>query len=294
MAAGQFTREAIAVVKNRQFIEFCDRAGDRVTATLYRDVIEPDERFHHQLGRTLLLRVGDDGGGPGAGAPGGGPHARPGGGAPDGGAQDRGHPPRPRLLMDVDPAAREFAAAVSRPDGQIELARAALIIAKSEYPDPRRRGLSRPARCARRRARTSRAIGDPLGQLHRLRECLFEEEGFSGNSEDYADPRNSYLNDVLDRRLGIPITLSLVLIEVGRRLGLEMEGIGLPGHFITGARVDGEQVLLDPFNRGAILTAEGCREVVARALGQPVELGPEHFAPVTNRQFLARMLRTSR
>ena len=56
MAAGQFTREAIAVVKNRQFIEFCDRAGDRVTATLYRDVIEPDERFHHQLGRTLLLR----------------------------------------------------------------------------------------------------------------------------------------------------------------------------------------------------------------------------------------------
>jgi regulator of sirC expression with transglutaminase-like and TPR domain len=108
--------------------------------------------------------------------------------------------------------------------------------------------------------------------------------------EDYADPRNSYLNDVLDRRLGIPITLSLVLIEVGRRLGLEMEGIGLPGHFITGARVDGEQVLLDPFNRGTILTAEGCSEVVARALGQPVELGAEHFAPVTNRQFLARML----
>ena len=56
VAAGQFTREAVAVVKNRQFIEFCDRAGDRVTATLYRDVIEPDERFHHQLGRTLLLR----------------------------------------------------------------------------------------------------------------------------------------------------------------------------------------------------------------------------------------------
>ena len=192
--------------------------------------------------------------------------------------------------MDVDPAAREFAAAVSRPDGQIELARAALIIAKSEYPTlDVEANLDRLDALARR-ARTSRAVGDPLGQLHRLRECLFEEEGFSGNSEDYADPRNSYLNDVLDRRLGIPITLSLVLIEVGRRLGLEMEGIGLPGHFITGARVDGEQVLLDPFNRGTILTAEGCSEVVARALGQPVELGPEHFAPVTNRQFLARML----
>src|SRR5215831_5536676 len=58
VAAGQFTREAIAVVKNRQFIEFCDRAGDRVTATLYRDVIEPDERFHHELGRSLLMRFG--------------------------------------------------------------------------------------------------------------------------------------------------------------------------------------------------------------------------------------------
>ena len=192
--------------------------------------------------------------------------------------------------MDVDPAARELAAAVSRPDPQIDLTRAALIIAKSEYPT-----LDVPAYLDRldalaRRARTSGAIGDPLGQLHRLRECLFEEEGFSGNSEDYADPRNSYLNDVLDRRLGIPITLSLVLIEVGRRVGLQMEGIGLPGHFITGARVDGEQVLLDPFNRGAILTADGCSEVVARALGQPVELGAEHFAPVTKRQFLTRML----
>lgn len=192
--------------------------------------------------------------------------------------------------MDVDPATRELAVAVSRPDGQIDLTRAALIIAKSEYPTLDVQAYLDRLDALARRARTSRAIGDPLGQLHRLRECLFEEEGFSGNSEDYADPRNSYLNDVLDRRLGIPITLSLVLIEVGRRLGLEMEGIGLPGHFITGARVDGEQVLLDPFNRGAILTTEGCSEVVARALGQPVELGAEHFAPVTNRQFLARML----
>jgi regulator of sirC expression with transglutaminase-like and TPR domain len=192
--------------------------------------------------------------------------------------------------MDADPAAREFAAAVSRPDGQIDLTRAAFIVARGEYPDLDVAAYLDRLDALARRARTSRALGDPLGQLHRLRECLFEEEGFSGNSEDYADPRNSYLNDVVDRRLGIPITLSLVLIDVGRRLGLEIEGIGLPGHFITGARVDGEQVLLDPFNRGAILTPEACREVVARALGQPVELGPEHFAPVTNRQFLTRML----
>ena len=134
---------------------------------------------------------------------------------------------------------------------------------------------------------------DALGRLHRLREYLFEELGFSGDRDDYFDPRNSHLNEVLNRRLGIPITLSLVLIEVGRRLDLEMEGIGLPGHFITGARIAGEQVLLDPFNRGALLTAESCRELVEpgpraagaaragalRAGGQPAVPGPDARQP---------------
>ena len=86
------------------------------------------------------------------------------------------------------------------------------------------------------KAHGSRRSTDPLGRLHRLREYLFVEQGFAGNREDYYDPRNSFLNDVLDRRQGIPITLSLVLIEVGKRLGLAVEGIGLPGHFIAGAR----------------------------------------------------------
>jgi regulator of sirC expression with transglutaminase-like and TPR domain len=192
--------------------------------------------------------------------------------------------------MDADPKLSELEWAVARPDPEIELARSALILAKSEYAALDVEAyLDRLAALARR-ARSPRVTGDPLGQLHRLRECLFEDEGFSGNAEDYSDPRNSFLNDVLDRRLGIPITLSLVLIDVGRRLGLEMEGIGLPGHFITAARVGGEQLLLDPFNGGTILTAEGCNDVVTRALGRSVELGPEHFAPVTNRQFLTRML----
>ncbi len=131
---------------------------------------------------------------------------------------------------------------------------------------------------------------DPLGRLHRLREYLFEEQGFAGNSDDYFDPRNSYLNDVLDRRLGIPITLSLVLIEAGRRLGLQMEGIGLPGHFVTGARVGGEHVLLDAFNGGSILTGEACGDLVARAVGRPIDLSVEQFVPVSKRQFLIRVL----
>ncbi len=192
--------------------------------------------------------------------------------------------------MDTDPSLREFAREVSRPDPGIDLARAALVLARSEYPDldigaylGRLAALAQGAAPARRTA-------DPLERLHRLREYLFEEQGFAGNSEDYFDPRNSYLNEVLDRRLGIPITLSLVLIEVGRRLGLQMEGIGLPGHFITGACVGGEHVLLDPFNAGTVLTGEACGELVARALGRPVELTAKQFVAVTKRQFLARML----
>lgn len=192
--------------------------------------------------------------------------------------------------MDPDPSLAEFREAVGRPDGEIRLARVALLIAAGEN---RRldldKYLTRLGALAEG-AEPARRAADPLERLHRLREYLFEELGFAGDRTDYFDPRNSYLNEVLERRRGIPITLSLVLIEVGRRLGLEMEGIGLPGHFITGARVRGEQVLLDPFNRGALLTVEGCGAVVRRALGRAVRLTPEHFAPVTNRQFLTRLL----
>jgi regulator of sirC expression with transglutaminase-like and TPR domain len=192
--------------------------------------------------------------------------------------------------MDPDPSLAEFSVVVDRPDDQIELARAALLIAAAEHP-----GLDVDAHLGRlaalaEEAGPARRAADALGRLHRLREHLFEELGFAGDRDNYFDPRNSHLNEVLDRRLGIPITLSLVLIEVGRRLDLEMEGIGLPGHFITGARIAGEQVLLDPFNRGALLTTESCRDLVGRALGRTVRLTPEHFAPVGNRQFLARML----
>ena len=192
--------------------------------------------------------------------------------------------------MHPDPSLAEFAAAVGGPDGEIRLARAALLIAAAEQP-----GLDVDRYLARLddladAALPARRAADALSRLHRLREFLFEELGFAGDRSDYFDPRNSHLNEVLDRRLGIPITLSLVFIEVGRRLGLQIEGIGLPGHFITGARIAGEHVLLDPFNRGAVLTVEACGQVVRQALGRPVRLLPEHFAPVEYRQFLTRML----
>ena len=192
--------------------------------------------------------------------------------------------------MIADPPLREFAELTGRPDGRVDLARAALAIARWEYP-----GLDVDAYLERldalaRGVDGARRSTDPVGRLHRLREYLFVEQGFAGNREDYYDPRNSFLNDVLDRRQGIPITLSLVLVEVGKRLGIAVEGIGLPGHFIAGARLGDSQILLDPFNAGALLTPEACEELVGRALGRKVALNPENFAGVTRRQFLARML----
>jgi regulator of sirC expression with transglutaminase-like and TPR domain len=192
--------------------------------------------------------------------------------------------------MSDDTALDAWTAEVERPDADISLARAALELSRIEHPDldvdlylGRLDGLA---------GEIGRSRGDasPVERLHGLREYLFEELGFKGNRADYYDPRNSFLSDVLDRRMGIPISLSLVLVEVGRRIGLPMEGIGLPGHFITGVRLDDAPILLDPFHGGAILTPEACRELVSKALGKRVRLTEASFAPVGHRQFLTRML----
>lgn len=189
----------------------------------------------------------------------------------------------------MDQELRGFAELVGMPEDTLDLALGALLVARIEHP-----GLS-PASALMRLEELATGSGvarepDPVKALHRLREFLFEEEGFAGNAEDYYDPRNSCLNDVLERRLGIPITLSVVLMEVGRRVGLSIQGVGLPGHFLVRADVGSEPVLLDPFDGGAVVTHERAADLVARALGRRVPLGAEHFAPVTKRQILVRML----
>jgi len=192
--------------------------------------------------------------------------------------------------MSADASLEAWTAEVDRPDRDISLAGAALALSRIEHPElDAGRYLERLDELAEATARV-RGAASPVERLHGLREYLFEEQGFKGNRSDYFDPRNSFLSDVLDRRVGIPISLSLVLIEVGRRLDLPMEGIGLPGHFITGVRLDDAPILLDPFHGGAILTPEACRELVSKALGKRVRLTEASFAPVGNRQFLARML----
>jgi regulator of sirC expression with transglutaminase-like and TPR domain len=121
---------------------------------------------------------------------------------------------------------------------------------------------------------------------------LFVEEGFAGNAEDYGDPRNSLLPDVLTRKLGIPITLAVVCIEVGRRAGIALEGVGMPGHFLV--RVPNTGHLLDVFDRGRRLDRAACAELYRRATGSTTPFGPHLLPRVSTREILLRMLENLR
>ncbi len=119
---------------------------------------------------------------------------------------------------------------------------------------------------------------------------LFEELGFSGNTERYYDARNSFLHEVLDRRLGIPISLSVLAIAVGERCGLTVRGVGLPGHFIAKLIDGGEEILFDPFHGGALLTPTACRELVGSAAGRPFAASPADLRTTPNGVIATRML----
>ena len=199
-----------------------------------------------------------------------------------------------------DPAtlAQAFAALVGQEveDESIDLVRAALAIAQSEYPKLDAHAYSaRIDDLARRVKRLVPDLGDPSGSIAALNRVLFEEEGFCGNTKDYYDPRNSFLNDVLDRKLGIPITLAVVYMEVARRVGFPLAGVGMPGHFLLKHYdVEGREILIDPFNRGSILSANDCQQRLDELYGGQMPLQPEFLMAVSRRQVLIRMLNNLR
>jgi regulator of sirC expression with transglutaminase-like and TPR domain len=125
-----------------------------------------------------------------------------------------------------------------------------------------------------------------------LSDFLFNQMRFTGNGKEYDDPRNSYLNEVLDRQLGIPISLSALYLDIAHRLEIPAEGIGLPGHFIVGVPIPGpgEYLLLDPFHGGHPVSQADCLRLVQQSTGYEGEFQPEWLAPVTTQQILARML----
>ena len=177
-------------------------------------------------------------------------------------------------------------------DEEIDLAVGALLIAKDAYPELDTNvyleQLDQMAREVRERIGETE---DSSEQITRLNHYLFEEEAFKGNQDDYYNPRNSYLNDVLDRKLGIPITLSVVYIEVGKRMGLPIVGVGFPGHFIVKHKGEYLETFIDPFEGGQILSDEALLERLRTVFQQPAPMQPEFLREVSNREILARMLR---
>jgi len=173
----------------------------------------------------------------------------------------------------------------------IDLIRASLAIARTEYPSLDIEAFaSRVEGLARRVAALLRDF-DPQRALAAVNQVLFEEVNLRGNREDYYDPRNSFLNDVLDRGLGIPITLSILYMEVARRVGLALTGVGMPGHFLLKHyREDGTEMLIDCFNRGDILDRQDCQNRLDEIYSGEMKLRPEFLHPISRRQILTRML----
>ncbi len=197
-------------------------------------------------------------------------------------------------------ALEPFAQLIARGDARIDLARACLLIAEDAYPGL---DVERYMREIERMAMRVRGqLPKDCGAEERvvaLNQFLYGELGYWGNTDDYYDPRNSYLNEVIERKTGIPITLSILYMELGRRVGLPLEGISFPGHFLVRLRMRGGMLVLDPFSGGAPQSEDELRSRVKRVIPDGVaddlpasELPLDQFLePATNRQILSRLLR---
>lgn len=196
--------------------------------------------------------------------------------------------------QNVGEIAEAFAGLVGQEidDERIDLLRAALTVARTEYPALDLESyVARVDALAEQVGRHVRDVGDTAQTIYALNRVLFHEEGLRGNREDYYDPRNSFVNDVLDRRLGIPISLALVYMEVARRVGFPLFGVGMPGHFLLKHYdIEGRQVLIDAFNGGNILSMKDCQRRLNEIYAGQVPFQPEFLMSVSRRQMLTRIL----
>jgi regulator of sirC expression with transglutaminase-like and TPR domain len=201
------------------------------------------------------------------------------------------------LSARVAQVASELQAAMNAPGD--DLASAALAIARVEYPslDPRTyvATLDRMGDDAAARIRGVSGLRQEES-VRAFNEYLYDEQGFSGNREHYDDPRNSFLNEVLDRRTGIPISLAVIYLEVARRAGLRVDGVNFPGHFLLRVRDTGrgdagaEVVIIDPFHGGARLSEYDCRQLLRQHVGDEAAFDPALLAPATRHDIVVRML----
>jgi regulator of sirC expression with transglutaminase-like and TPR domain len=188
-------------------------------------------------------------------------------------------------------ARQKFSQLTALDEAVFPLDRAALIVGLEEYPaidiDIYLRRLDTLAVRVEVLAGQDRSAGS---LLECLRDVLFVQEALRGNTEEYNDPRNSFLNEVLDRRLGIPISLSIIYIEVARRIGFDIRGVGFPGHFLVKCATEERETLIDPFNGGRILTPEDCQDLLDRVYGGSVTVQPAFLYPMDKKAIITRML----
>lgn len=193
--------------------------------------------------------------------------------------------------MNLSSARQFFHHEIQQSDEYIDLAKAALYIAQEEYPEldieEYLNALDAMAMELEERLPLEKY---PLKIIQTINKYLYDDLNFAGNKQNYYDPRNSFLNDVIERRVGIPITLALLYIEIARRIDFPMIGIGMPGHFLIRPDVSEIEIFVDAFNGGEIMFPQDCEQRLSQIYQQNVTLQPEFLAPVTKKQFLARML----
>ncbi len=186
---------------------------------------------------------------------------------------------------------QSFLQETNKPDRQINLAKAALIYAKYEYPKLQIQDYLTTLDIISERVKDSLPNNlYPLKVIKTINHYLFKELNFRGNTSNYYDPCNSYINKVIDKKIGIPITLSVIYLEIAKRLNFPMVGIGMPGHFIIRPEFENVGIFVDVFNQGEILFREDCEIKLQEIYQQPVTLADHFLTPVSNQQILGRML----
>ena len=168
---------------------------------------------------------------------------------------------------------------------------AAAWVAAEEYADLEvERLLGRVRLISAEGARRADGLSNPFARLEELRSYLFDELGFRGNEKEYNDPRNSFLNEVLDRRLGNPLTLSVLFLDVARAAGFDARGVGLPGHFVTRVSYGGRTVFVDAYHAGQVISEDDCRQLVSRTTGRPSLFRRSLLQGTDERSMLTRLL----
>ena len=194
-------------------------------------------------------------------------------------------------MPDPEDIRADFVQMVSRPEGAIDLARTALVVAAEYDPNVDVDGELHTLEswAAELRARLEPGWNN-LQKLARLRNYVFEELGFRGDRTDYYHPRNSLLHEVLKRRRGIPLSLAIVMMELGWRVGIPFEGVAFPGHFLVRLPGEPKDLVLDPYKRGMTVREEDCRHMLQETTGGSLEFDPGLLASVGKREVIARLL----